>query len=296
MMFDFKTFGQMNLDMIFKGFDRMPAPGEEVFAESFAMQLGGGPMVCPIVLKNLGCRVQLGTFLGDDEISGICRNLLHARGFSDYKVFASLMPDPVVVTSVFSWPNDRGFMAHNAMINESTLSDTEVYDFLRDARVAFAPTGHPAVTKRLHREGVIIVYDNGWRDDLSLDDLRDFLSDVDIYTPNDKEAMKIAGTQDLGEAIRLLSQYTRPVITTGKGGCVFCDETGIHTSPAIDDFKTVDTTGAGDNFISGVIYGLVKGYNFEKCMRMGNIIGGYSTTQMGCFGKPITEQIIRQYL
>ena len=40
-MYDFKTFAQMNLDLIFQGFDRMPQPGEEVFAKRFTMQLGG---------------------------------------------------------------------------------------------------------------------------------------------------------------------------------------------------------------------------------------------------------------
>ena len=63
-MYDFKTFAQMNLDLIFKGFDRLPQPGEEVFAKSFTLQLGGGPIVCPIVLEQLGCRVRLGTFMG----------------------------------------------------------------------------------------------------------------------------------------------------------------------------------------------------------------------------------------
>ena len=53
-MYDFKTFAQMNLDLIFQGFDRMPQPGEEVFAKRFTMQLGGGPIVCPIVLEQLG--------------------------------------------------------------------------------------------------------------------------------------------------------------------------------------------------------------------------------------------------
>ena len=58
-MYDFKTFAQMNLDLIFQGFDRMPQPGEEVFAKRFTMQLGGGPIVCPIVLEQLGFRVRL---------------------------------------------------------------------------------------------------------------------------------------------------------------------------------------------------------------------------------------------
>ena len=49
-MYDFKTFAQANVDLIFKDFDRLPQPGEEVFARQFTLQLGGGPSVCPMVL------------------------------------------------------------------------------------------------------------------------------------------------------------------------------------------------------------------------------------------------------
>ena len=48
-MYDFKTFAQANVDLIFKDFDRLPQPGEEVFARQFTLQLGGGPSVCPLV-------------------------------------------------------------------------------------------------------------------------------------------------------------------------------------------------------------------------------------------------------
>ena len=153
-MYDFKTFAQMNLDLIFQGFDRMPQPGEEVFAKRFTMQLGGGPIVCPIVLEQLGFRVRLGTFLGQDDVSNLCRRLLDQRGFSSYDEFAQDNPDPVVVTSVFSWEHDRGFLAHNEGVYESILDPETVYGFLRDAKVVFAPVGQPEVTRRLHEEGV----------------------------------------------------------------------------------------------------------------------------------------------
>ena len=61
-MYDFKTFAQMNLDLLFKGFQRMPSPGEEVFADTFQLQLGGGPQVCSLVLDKLGCRTVGGAY------------------------------------------------------------------------------------------------------------------------------------------------------------------------------------------------------------------------------------------
>ena len=70
-MYDFKTFAQANVDLIFKDFDRLPQPGEEVFARQFTLQLGGGPSVCPMVLEKLGFRVRLGIFLGQSTVSGL---------------------------------------------------------------------------------------------------------------------------------------------------------------------------------------------------------------------------------
>lgn len=296
-MYDFKTFAQMNLDLIFKGFDRMPQPGEEVFAKNFTMQLGGGPIVCPIVLDRLGCKVRLGTFLGENETSAICRRLLEQRRFDKYDVFHTENPDPVVVTSVFSWPHDRGFLAHNEQVYESCLDGDTVYHFLRDAKVVFAPIGHPDVTRRLHEEGVKVVYDNGWSDELSIDGCKDFLPYIDVYTPNDREAMKIAGTDSLEEAIRFLARYTpHPVVTLGKGGCAWWDQGTIRHAPAVEDFVAVDTTGAGDNFLTGMIYGLLRDEPLERCVRLGNIFAGCSTTAIGCFGAEITPALIQQYL
>ena len=93
-MYDFKTFAQMNLDLLFKGFQRMPSPGEEVFADTFLLQLGGGPQVCSLVLDKLGCRVQLGTFLGDDDLSNISRTLLNQYGFHNVTNFPVDHPEP----------------------------------------------------------------------------------------------------------------------------------------------------------------------------------------------------------
>ena len=296
-MYDFKTFAQMNLDCIFQGYERFPEPGEEVFAKHFTLQLGGGPMVAPIVLDQLGCKVELGTFLGDNDVTEVCVKLMEKKGFHSYRNFVTSCADPVVVTAVFSTADDRGFMAHNEQVYESWLPEEVVYNYLKDAKVTFAPVGHVAVAKRLHEAGVKIVYDNGWSDGLCIEMVRDMLSYSDIYTPNDKEAKKIACTDDLEEALRFLAKYTRnPVITLGKGGCAYLKDGKMVILPANDDFVAVDTTGAGDNFLTGVIYGMIHDLPLEEALRLGNLFAGKSTTGVGCFGASITLPEVKRFL
>ena len=295
-MYDFKTFAQMNLDCIFQGFERLPELGEEIFAKHFTLQLGGGPMVAPIVLKQLGCKVELGTFLGKSDVTDICINLLEKKGFREYRDFPVPGKDPVVVTAVFSTEKDRGFLAHNEQVYESCLPEEVVFDYLKDAKVTFAPEGHPAVAKRLHEAGVKIVYDNGWRDDLCIDTVKDLLPYVDVYTPNDKEAKKIACTENLETALRFLARYTpNPVITMGKGGCAYLKDGEMVVIPAHSDYVAVDTTGAGDNFLTGVVYGLIQDCSLEESLDLGNLFAGISTTGVGCFGASVTREDIRRF-
>ena len=296
-MYDFKTFAQMNLDCIFQGYDRFPEPGEEVFAKHFTLQLGGGPMVAPIVLSQLGRKVELGTFLGESDVAEVCVKLMEKKGFRSYRSFPAPCADPVVVTAVFSTSKDRGFLAHNEQIYENCLPEDVVFDYLKDAKVTFAPVGHPKAARRLHEAGVKIVYDNGWSDDLCIDKVKDLLPYVDVYTPNDKEAKKIACTDDLEEALQFLARYPRnPVITLGKGGCAYLKDGRMVSLPANDDFVAVDTTGAGDNFLTGVIYGMILDLPLEGSLKLGNLFAGKSTTGVGCFGASITVPEVDRFL
>ena len=66
--------------------------------------------------------------------------------------------------------------------------------------------------------------------------------------------------------------------------------------PAAPGVVAVDTTGAGDNFITGVVYGLIHDLPLEKCLRLGNVFAGKSITAVGCFGATVTREEISQYL
>ncbi|WP_432664268.1 PfkB family carbohydrate kinase [Wukongibacter baidiensis] len=292
------VFGQMNLDIIFDDFGKLPDLGEEVFAKNFDMQLGGGPMVYPIVLSRFGIDARLGTFFSDDIQSKIAKKLLEEMDFTNYKNFYEDKDGhPVVVTSVLSFEKDRSFICFNEQVRETSLNEEKVYDFLKGSKVVFAPHRFNRVMERLKKEGSIMVFDTGWQEDLDINMYKDTLKMVDVFTPNDKEAMKMTGTGSPEDAVKELARYVKhPIVSIGEKGCItFLDNQVVHV-PMPTKFKVIDTTGAGDNFLAGIIYGLFNDWDIVESMKMGNVLGGYSTTALGCYRANITLEKAMEYM
>ncbi len=60
--------------------------------------------------------------------------------------------------------------------------------------------------------------------------------------------------------------------------------------------KVIDSTGAGDAFAAGFIYGLLKGKELEECGRLGNITAQFSISKIGARqGLPTLTELSRRY-
>jgi ribokinase len=107
----------------------------------------------------------------------------------------------------------------------------------------------------------------------------------------------MTGKATVEEALEVISQYVEhAIVKIGKKGCLTKVGNEILHVPALDVFRAVDTTGAGDNFLAGVMYGMMQDWDIETCMKMGNIVGGYSTTELGCSKAHLTLDKAIKYL
>ena len=59
---------------------------------------------------------------------------------------------------------------------------------------------------------------------------------------------------------------------------------------SVDEFVRVDSTGAGDAFFAGFLYGIMKDEPIEKCALYGNLTGGKCVTAVGCTTAYLTEE------
>ena len=285
------VFSRLNVDIIYSGIDRLPEKGEEIYSDNFEIQLGGGAPILPIVLKRLNVKGKLGTFFSDDLVSSLAKDLLEKLDFSDYHNFYKKSGKPVIVTSVISFSDDRSFVSYEDEKGEILYTEQEVYDFFTGSKVCWAIGEYPEVMAELKKEGTTLVYDIGWDGVKHISNFKDILANVEVFTPNDKEAMTITETSNPVEAVKILAEYVKyPVVKIGKEGCLTCKNGNIIHIGLPYEVKCVDTTGAGDNFLAGFTYGLVKDWCIEDCMKMGNIIGANSTTELGCYKAYLSEE------
>lgn len=97
---------------------------------------------------------------------------------------------------------------------------------------------------------------------------------VDILIANEDEAESFTGYANERKALEALVANTEiAVINMGKRGSYIAGDGKLLRINAMGTGQAVDTTGAGDLWASGFLYGLVKGYPIKICGRLGTACG-----------------------
>jgi len=93
---------------------------------------------------------------------------------------------------------------------------------------------------------------------------------VDLIFANESELHSLYQTADFDTALKQLREDTKlGVVTRSEKGCVVVSKAGIVAAPAYPIEKMVDTTGAGDLFAAGFLFGLVRNAGHENAGRLG---------------------------
>ncbi|MGM0376028.1 MAG: adenosine kinase [Bacteroidota bacterium] len=115
----------------------------------------------------------------------------------------------------------------------------------------------------------------------NLDVLKKWIKeDVDIVFANEEEAKAYTGKEPEEALEEIASQCEVAVVKIGKNGSMLKRGNESCKVPAIEA-NVVDTTGAGDAYASGVLYGLAKGLKLEQSGRIASILSGKVIENMG---------------
>jgi sugar/nucleoside kinase (ribokinase family) len=142
----------------------------------------------------------------------------------------------------------------------------------------------PRLFRALKKAGVSTSLDTNddpqeaWTEDGILEET---LKYVDVFLPNEREALKITATPKVEDAARKLAEkVATAVVKLGPRGAMAVNR-GQRIAAESVKVDVIDPIGAGDSFDAGFIYQFVRGAPLAKCLQWGNLAGAFSTTQPG---------------
>ena len=103
---------------------------------------------------------------------------------------------------------------------------------------------------------------------------------IDIVFANEEEARAFTGKIPEAAIIEFAGHCEIAIVKTGKNGSLVRKGSEMHGIQPIAA-NSIDTTGAGDLYAAGFIFGLIKGYPLNKCGDLGSLLAGKTIEVIG---------------
>jgi sugar/nucleoside kinase (ribokinase family) len=279
-------------DLIFTGLPELPRLGADLFGTGFDM-VPGACFYTALALHRLGLRTGWACDFGDDFYSRFVLDAAAREGI-DASLFR-LHAQPLRRVSVsFSFAHDRGFISYKDELASSShipIIERHQPRCLLLSYLHYGPKLH-ALADATHAYGGLVYMDCQARPETLADPVVvAAIRAVDIFAPNREEALSLTGESSVEAALaRLAELVPLAIIKLGAEGAVARRGAEVAYAPGIP-VAVVDTTGAGDCFNAGFLYGHLRGRPLEESLRCGNICGGLATTARGGGAMPTAAQM-----
>jgi sugar/nucleoside kinase (ribokinase family) len=300
---DVLTFGDLGVDLIVNGKDVIPEFGQkEKLVDDYSLEMGGSCSIFACQTGKLGlCTAVVGT-VGADQFGELIINTLKASGVSTGYIKKDCR-QKTGITIALNKVEDRGMLTYNGTMDGVEIEDIkdELLKTVKHLHIGSyflmkkLQPHYPQIVKKLKSYGATISLDTNWDPEEKWDSgIWDIMPYVDIFFPNENEAMAITKENSPEKAIEKLKPVI-PVLAVkrGKDGAVVYAEGKTYYSPSIDVVK-VDAVGAGDSFDGGFVYGYLSGKSVEECARIGCICGSLNTRmEGGSKGQPLLAEMLK---
>lgn len=286
---DVFVYGDVNIDLVVPGVERLPAAGSEEDVPVMETFVGGGAALFAMGLAKLGLTPVFQGSIGKDMYGKYIRELFGKLGVDD-----SLLRDSdskkTGISISFTNEKDRCFLTYRGTNEGISLKhmDLEKLPGARHVHVTGyeGPNNHAEyfeMLQKIHEMGdVSVSFDVGWDTTGAwYEGIFDLLPMIDVLFMNETECQHYTRTDDVEEGARKLAQKAgMAVIKLGKRGSMAIKGDQKYFAPAYR-VQAVDTTGAGDSFNAGFVYGYLQGLSMEECLKCGNGCGALSVTKLG---------------
>jgi sugar/nucleoside kinase (ribokinase family) len=288
--FDLLVIGEINPDLILQGADVTPVFGQaEKLVENAVLTIGSSSVIFACGASKLGLKVAFVGIVGDDVFGHYMLNEMHKCGIDTSHCIIS-KKETTGFSVILSQPHDRAILTHAGSIASLRYADIDPSIFSRARHLHLGSffmlsqlqKDVPRLFAQAKAAGLSTSVDTNW-DPLEQWDsgIGEVFKYTDVFLPNETEALKISGKAHFEGALEFLSHQvaTLAVKLGSKGGLARHKDTTVMAAPLTVDVR--DTTGAGDTFDAGFLYGYLHDWTLEKSLQLACACGSLSTQGIG---------------
>jgi len=280
--FDVTVVADVCVDLILTGNVHPQFHQIEQIVGDCSLELGGSATIFASQLAKLGTRVCVIGWTGRDLFGRFVQTQLRGAGVDT----GHLKKHRLLKTGIgvaLSEENDRAILTYMGTIDAASPADLDdgllrnsehwhvaSYFLLRQLRAFW-----PGWLVKCKQHGLTTSLDTNWDPEGRWEGVWELLPHVDVFLPNEAEALAITAGKDVVAAGRLLaSRSPLVVIKRGeKGSLAFQNDRTWEYQPTESTglpSAVVDSTGAGDNFDAGFLRAWLLGWDVEACLRLGH--------------------------
>ena len=301
--FDVVGFGALNVDILFK-VQKLAGAEEESFIEDYTEACGGSAANTVVGLTRLGCKTGFIGKVANDQEGKLQIDCFTKEGVDTSGIIQSKKGKS---GSVMGFVDKKGARALyiNSGVND-TIEPREInYGYLSQTKFVHFSSFVGEKSLRAQKKllaalpnNIKISFDPGSvYAQKGFAAIEPIIRSTYVLMPNAFELELLTGETDYRKGADLMIGLGVKIVAVklGDKGCFLTDgEEQLKVEPF--KVKVVDTTGAGDAFCAGFLYGLINKKSLYECGQIANFVGSKSVTAMGArAGLPYAKDLASLY-
>ncbi len=274
-----------------------------------ATEMSGGSAANTIVgIASLGARAAYVGKVKDDQIGALYTHDIRAAGVAFETKPAPQGPATGCSYILVTGDGERTMNTYLGAAQDLTPADIDAAQ-IAAAKIVYLEgyLWDPKSAKEAFVKAAAIAHEAGRQVALTLSDsfcvdrYRDEFLDlmrkgtVDLVFANEAELHSLYETSDFDTALKQLRIDAKlGVVTRSEKGCVVASNEGVVAVPAFPVETIVDTTGAGDLFAAGFMFGLVRGAGYENAGRLGSLAAAEVIQHIGARPQVSLRELAQQ--
>ena len=293
--FDAAGFGANAIDHLVR-MSGPPSFGGKSEIDSYDIEPGGEVASTMFGLERLGFKTAYAGSFGCDAAGEIGLRSLRDAGVNlEYSRIVETAKTQVGFILIDGSSGERTVLWQRDPALAHTAADAPI-DLVSRCRILhMTPHDSPAcirMAEAARAAGTIVSLDA----DNVFKGIEELLPLVDICITSEDLPQRLTGETDLRTALKRMQDAYAPTIigaTLGKRGSIFLSgEEYIETPGVPVPGGCIDTTGAGDAFRTGFLYGVLSGQSIDECCRTANAVASLKCRQIGARrGLPAIDEV-----